>query len=238
MGRWFGYRRGYEDLTRVWLTSEMRDWFRHLATVEQEIRDEIDRYEAEHEKPSMVGVRIRTHPKMAVTAAAKMQRAKSAKVSYSGRRLQTIYFRHTDASWLTTNLDAARQLMDAAKSYAHELKREGVHLFRSVDADIICRFLKDYQVVEKSRDIDAALMTKYIAERNRDGELNHFTVAVMGRRPTKALGEIDLGLADPVGCINRAALLREGSSEFADIKSLMSPPTASQILVTTRTSTC
>ena len=224
MGRWFGYRSGYEDLTRVWLTSEMRDWFRHLATVEQEIRDEIDRYEAEHEKPSIVGVRIRTHPKMAVTAAAKMQKAKAATVSYSGRRLQTIYFRHADSSWLTGNIDAARRLIKSSTSYSYELKREGVHLFRSVDADIICRFLAEYQVVEKSRDIDAALITKYLAERNRDGELNYFTVGVMGRRPHQALGEINLGLPSKVGCINRAALIREGATEFADIKSLMSPP--------------
>ena len=43
MGRWFGYRNGYADLTRIWITDEMQGWFHHLATVEQEIRFDIER---------------------------------------------------------------------------------------------------------------------------------------------------------------------------------------------------
>ena len=76
MGRWFGYRNGYADLTRIWMTDEMREWFHHLATVEQEIRYDIERYESEHVTPEELGARIRTHPKLAITAAAKMQHAR------------------------------------------------------------------------------------------------------------------------------------------------------------------
>ena len=69
-----GYRAGYADLTRIWMTDEMREWFHHLATVEQEIRYDIERYETEHVTPEQLGVQIRTHPKLAITAAAKMGR--------------------------------------------------------------------------------------------------------------------------------------------------------------------
>ena len=31
MGRWFGYREGYADLPRIWMTKELRGWFRHIA---------------------------------------------------------------------------------------------------------------------------------------------------------------------------------------------------------------
>ena len=51
MGRWFGYRNGYADLTRIWMTDEMRGWFHHLATVEQEIRYDVERLEVEHLTP-------------------------------------------------------------------------------------------------------------------------------------------------------------------------------------------
>ena len=37
MGRWFGYRPGYRDLPRVWMTSDLHEWFIHLAT-------EVDAY--------------------------------------------------------------------------------------------------------------------------------------------------------------------------------------------------
>ncbi len=30
MGRWFGYRPGYEDLTRIYTTAELAGWFSEL----------------------------------------------------------------------------------------------------------------------------------------------------------------------------------------------------------------
>lgn len=41
MGRWFGYRRGYEDLPRIWMTRELENAFRDLVNVEEMIRSEI-----------------------------------------------------------------------------------------------------------------------------------------------------------------------------------------------------
>ncbi|MGW3014661.1 Z1 domain-containing protein, partial [Streptomyces longwoodensis] len=29
MGRWFGFRHGYADLPRIWMTDELAEWFRH-----------------------------------------------------------------------------------------------------------------------------------------------------------------------------------------------------------------
>src|SRR5690606_17380797 len=41
MGRWFGYRHGYDDLPRLWTTSELAADFRALAQIEEEVREEI-----------------------------------------------------------------------------------------------------------------------------------------------------------------------------------------------------
>lgn len=41
MGRWFGYREQYVDLTRIWTTEELSGWFRDLALAEEELRREI-----------------------------------------------------------------------------------------------------------------------------------------------------------------------------------------------------
>ena len=51
MGRWFGYSGGYADLPRIWMTEEIEEWFRHLATVEAEMRVDIDGYEDEDVTP-------------------------------------------------------------------------------------------------------------------------------------------------------------------------------------------
>ena len=38
MGRWYGFRTGYEDLIRIWTTDGIAHWFTELALVEQSLR--------------------------------------------------------------------------------------------------------------------------------------------------------------------------------------------------------
>lgn len=225
MGRWFGYRNGYADLTRIWMPEEMRAWFHHLATVEQEIRFDIERYAQGHEKPSDFGPRIRTHPKLAITAASKMQHAKTALQSYSGRRIQTILFNHRDAEWLNANIRAGAELAaDAADIRRREI-RPGVQILGPVPSARMERFLAAYRFHEESRDLDGDLIWKYLRGRLAHGELTRFTVAIMGRpRRSETLGDMDLGLASPVNCINRARMSVVGGRSYADIKALMSQP--------------
>ena len=39
MGRWFGYRRNYELLPRIWMTSDTIDKFRFLSELEADLRE-------------------------------------------------------------------------------------------------------------------------------------------------------------------------------------------------------
>jgi hypothetical protein len=222
MGRWFGYRTGYADLTRIWMTDEMRGWFHHLATVEQEIRYEIEGYETGHTTPAEVGLRIRTHPKLAITAAAKMQHARRANASYSGRRIQTILFNHRDEGWLANNTSAVKHLITAAADAPTNNPRPGITVIGPISSLAVVEFLEEYRFHENSRDLDGDLISKYIYGRRADDELTHFRVGIMGRAQADGyLGAVDLGLAELVGCINRAKLRSIGAT-YADIKTLMS----------------
>lgn len=223
MGRWFGYRNGYADLTRIWMTDEMRGWFHHLATVEQEIRYEVERLEVEHLTPEEFGVRIRTHPSLAITSAAKMQNARTAEASYAGRRLQTILFNHRDPEWLADNLKAARTLLTTVQPDREWSPRDGITILEGIDSQHIVSFLSMYRFHENSRDLDSALISRYILDRRDEGELLRFNVAIMGRSSkSDYLGDIDLGTGKQTGCINRARLLQIGTNTYADIKALMS----------------
>jgi hypothetical protein len=223
MGRWFGYRNGYADLTRIWMTDEMREWFHHLATVEQEIRFDIARYESDHVTPEELAPRLRTHPKLAITAAAKMQHARVADASYSGRRLQTILFNHRDENWLTSNLNAGRTLVEAASGATTREVRPGILVVGPVESQLVLDFLASYRFHENSRDLNSELIARYIVGRLEDRELTHFKIAIMGRgSESKYLGRMNLGFAQEVGCINRARLKVVGGATYADIKALMS----------------
>src|SRR6187402_1718281 len=91
MGRWFGYRQGYEDLTRIFTTGQIWESFEHLALVERELRSEIYRYEDEGLTPMDMAVAIRAHHTLTVTAPNKMGAARFRKISYSKSISQTIW---------------------------------------------------------------------------------------------------------------------------------------------------
>jgi hypothetical protein len=226
MGRWFGYRDGYADLPRIWMTDELRDWFRHIATVEYEIRLDIDRYRVEDLTPTQFAVRIRTHPELAITQAAKMADAQRAEASYGGRRIQTRYFKEKDADWLQSNLEAAQNLVSHASATTSNVlsKAPGYVLFEGVSYEEVLDFLSKYRVHEKSVDMKTDLVSRYIQKQvNRDvPRLRRWTVGVMGSKPNwEDEHDVELAPGHRVGVIQRSKL--KGSDGLtADIKTLMS----------------
>ncbi|MFJ8438780.1 Z1 domain-containing protein [Kitasatospora griseola] len=227
MGRWFGFRNGYADLPRIWMTDELAEWFRHLATVEAEMRRDIDIYMTEAETPLTFAVRLRTHPALRVTAAAKMRGAVTAVSSYGGKRVQTHYF-HTNADWLRRNIRAARELVTAAATSAVKVEGRpdgGRYIFREVPHDLVIDFLATYNFHEKSPENDADLIIDYIRKRvSTAGSLTRWNVAIIG---TPQGEEFTFAPGVSVGRISRARLdLPNAAPDFADIKTLMSRPDA------------
>ncbi len=215
MGRWFGYRDGYADLPRIWMTRELEEWFRHLAGVEAEMRQDIARYMVEDETPLTFAVRIRSHPALAITAAAKMRDAVKVSAAYGGIRVQTRYFKVVDEDWLNCNQEAARSLVATASAAG---RRDGTALWRNVDADAILAFLGAYRFHNISIDGRSQLLVDYINQRRDAGTLELWNVAVMD----KGFGEpFDFGSGVVVPSSIRARL-RDSPDDAADIKTLMS----------------
>jgi hypothetical protein len=217
MGRWFGYRKGYADLPRLWITPELEGYFRDLSTVEQEIRNDIKRYELEGLTPLDFGVKIRTHPALSITSSLKMQKAVDCSVSYSNRRLQTILFKHKDAAWLAKNLLAARELI-SKKSNA-KLADDRYWVLSDFDASDIIEFLGRYSFHENSIELRADLFQEYIRQQNQCGALQSWNVVIVGVKPDPAVMTIEMGLGIKVPMIQRTRLKGTGD---ANIGALMS----------------
>lgn len=225
MGRWFGYRDGYADLPRIWMTAELSEWFRHLATVETEMRRDIDIYMTEDKNPLTFAVRVRTHPTLRVTQAAKMKDAVKAASSYGGQRVQTRYFR-TKSDWLLVNQTAAKRLIASAVQHAprRDMRPEdGRYIFRDVPNDNVIEFLQLYRFHERSMECDAKLLVNYVEKRVRTaGSLRRWNVAIIGNPPSGADGDsFEFAPGVAVQRIVRARL-DVANSDFADIKTLMS----------------
>ncbi|MCA1832555.1 MAG: Z1 domain-containing protein [Actinobacteria bacterium] len=216
MGRWFGYRGGYADLPRVWMTQELRQWFADLAGVEAEIRRDIARYMSEDETPLTFAVRIRCHPALNVTAAAKMRDAVQVSGAYGGMRTQTRYFKADDPDWLARNKRAAYRLVAQAKRDGK--REEDKLLWRDVPAASVLDFLSSYRIHDLSADSLPGLLSGYIEKRIDDEALRLWNIAVIdnGTGP-----EFDFGGGIIVPTVVRAKLEQTPPSA-ADIKTLMS----------------
>ncbi len=224
MGRWFGYRSGYADLPRIWLTNELRDFFYDLATVEREIRFDIDRYKQTHITPLTFAVRIRSHPLLAITSELKMQYAVPARMSFGGHAIQTIVFKHLDRDWLQGNLQATRTLVGrllAVGLRPEKLQDRPHHVFHNVPVEAILSFLGEYHIHEKHVEMRSDLVQGYIRDQNARNKLTQWNVVVVTRAPHNILGTVGLGLGGDVALVNRARFMR-GAPELADIKALMS----------------
>ena len=92
MGRWFGYRKDYEDLCRIYMTEDSLGWYSHISEATEELRSQLKRMRREGKSPSDFGLHVKAHPDtLTVTAVNKMRHAemKSLQISYSGSLVES-----------------------------------------------------------------------------------------------------------------------------------------------------
>lgn len=224
MGRWFGFRPDYQDLPRIWMPQELRNWFYDLATIEAELREELRVYMEDGYSPAEVQAKIRLHPDMQVTSRAKMQDAHTASMSFSEKKEQTIKFKSEDAQWLADNLSAARRLIHSIRELGIE-QQEGLYgspTFLKIPNDFVLEFLKTYHFHPDTRlgYDNASLLTNYVEKEAASGRLRYWNVSVMTQSRSNEVGSTDLGLDEPIRNVSRAKLSHQGSTD-ANIKALV-----------------
>ena len=220
MGRWFGYRPHYEDLPRMWMPEELRLRFRFLATVEQEIRDEIDQYRRQSLTPMDIAVRIRTIPGMAITAANRMRAAHQCAVSYWGTHRQTFHIDHRDEELLRRNWAVSSELVSRADALGlrdKQAEARGTKLWREVPKSSIRRFFETFAAHETHADLASGVLIRFLDQDDRRLDVWNVGIVEAGRGP---ISSEPLGSALTVRMVSRARL-RDNDS-FADIKALMS----------------
>jgi hypothetical protein len=189
MGRWFGYRSGYEDLTRIHTTGRIWEFFEHLALVEEELRSEIYRYEEEDLTPAQMAVAIRDHRNLNVTARNKMGAANTRQSSFSGSLNQTIWLPLDGPEVLQSNYSLGQSfIQDVNNQVGFTLQNEtNVYISNGTvtGSTVLNEFLRRYNFVD-SNNIDGAGMDhtgliEYIDRRlnNQSPELQEWTIGVV-----------------------------------------------------------
>ncbi|HCC50866.1 MAG TPA: endonuclease, partial [Porphyromonadaceae bacterium] len=129
MGRWFGYRKNYDDLFRIWTSRQSAEWYRDISEATEELKDEIDKMRAAELTPNDFGLRVRDDSDdLGITARNKMRHTANhiEQLSYWGCVFDTPY--------LSSNPDLCKNNTKVTKDFINKLIIAG-HIFQRQDID-------------------------------------------------------------------------------------------------------
>lgn len=172
MGRWFGYRPGYEDLCRVWIPADGVGWYAHIHEAMDDLQTQLKRMELAKATPEQFGLAVRSHPEsLIVTARNKMGTGREfpVKVSLEEKLIETTRI-VADETQLKRNSAAGETLLDEMLSEGLEFERRSRgYLIKGVHVDWIDAFLRAYRTdpsnVPADLLTDPRLIRDYIAAR-------------------------------------------------------------------------
>ena len=180
MGRWFGYRPQYYDLTRIYVDKQMAERFAELARVEDELRADLRKYAQQPNPPTpeQLKPKIRNHPTMVVTSRYKMGAGRPISISFQNTTQQTVVFPVDDKSLLTSNINAAHAFVKGLPVKTQSESQEGMHIWEKVDASLIIEFLEAYVFSREARDVNRQNLVSYIKRQINKGELTTWDVVL------------------------------------------------------------
>lgn len=196
MGRWFGYRSGYVDLCRLFTSSELNEWYRHITLASEELREEFSYLYEVGGTPEDYALRVRNHPGvLQITSLTKMRYANTVEVSWAGRLVETYQLLKDRENRHANFVDADNLL---CKLGDYELKGKN-YLWRNVAVDDVITFFENYRLPASMVKVNLMAITDYVKQVNNSGELSNWNIVLMNK-PTGERGkEYDGYLSNGLG---------------------------------------
>lgn len=185
MGRWFGYRGGYVDLCRLFISRELNEWFCQITQASKELREEFDYMtDVAGSTPEQYALKVRTFPgTLLVTALNKLKNVVYFDLSYSGRLVQTTILLPRKAE-VERNLNVLTSFIAKLQTPKFD---KNAYVFKDVNADVLIdRFISNFVFHSDLKTINIPLLKKYISDCNTQNELINWTVAIFSSQDKNA----------------------------------------------------
>lgn len=188
MGRWFGYRDGYADLCRLFLSEDAESWYRHVADATNELKRDFSRMRRQKATPAEFGLRVRTHPDtLLITARNKMATGVEVvnevrDISLTGRGIETSRL-YSDKRRNDDNFNIVdRFFMDLIDAVGppETSRHGGALIWRDVPALLIGQLVGDFLVHPLNHDFQGEAIAAFLKEavERGDAQLSTWTVAL------------------------------------------------------------
>lgn len=190
MGRWFGYRDGYEDLCRIYMPEESLSWYEFITDATDELIADFKYMASLDATPKNFGLRVRKSPfNLLITAKNKMWHGTPVKekVDLSGRYIETkrILITKEDIEHNQQVFFRTIERLQEKKTLTEPNHSQG-YLWQDVPADEILDFIRDYRNHDGSIETQMPSVHRFILHTKDVDQLNNWDVALISivNKPT------------------------------------------------------
>jgi hypothetical protein len=209
MGRWFGFRLGYEDLCRVFMPSHAAGWYAHISGVIEELKTEFREMELANLTPKDFGLKIRSHPdSLIVTARNKMRTGEIVyrNIDLNEKLIETdkLFKAASDISHNRSMLENLVRKLCESKPY--EVTKFKNYLWKDIPVDLATEFIQGYRNHQASIRTSTTPVLEHINRRKND-ELISWNVVLINKDSAKD-DEREQLCGISVGCERRSSGLK------------------------------
>lgn len=184
MARWFGYRKGYELLQRIWMSLPVQDKFKSLAKIDMDMKREIELFMERGISPAQFGPRIRNTPEIAkfrITSKKKSQLAEYDDFDFCGDSYETTDFENDE--FLSKNMELTLEFIKRVESithYRHSTAAQAL-VWDSIDYKTIKNsFLSTYHISGfSSLESNLPIFCQWMEKMNEEGRFKFWNVALV-----------------------------------------------------------
>lgn len=187
MGRWFGYRNGYVDLCRLFISEEINHWYKNITLANNELREEFDYLWESKGSPQQYAMKVRKSPGLLITSPLKMFSTKDIQISWASTLVETYSLNRDEESRSHNFALTDKFIRDLGSRY----QRNGIDdprgfLWVNIGSDLICNFITNFKIADTSRiKMDFERMSDYIKSCvHQYGELTNWRVLVRNNQET------------------------------------------------------
>ena len=221
MARWFGYRKGYELLQRIWMPLSVQEKFELLEEIDEKLKEEFESFMRMGKSPATFGPRVMSSAKIAkfmLTSKTKSQNAVPCEFDFSGDSYETTQF-DNNADFLLANIKCSEAFLASVGTARKSDVIEGAYVWANVSSHaILHNFLEHYHLFDCSPlHVDIPIFRKWMEEMNKDGKYLKWNIAVSGDKKSETRWKV---AGADVGTVERSKKTKH--PEFIDIGSLRS----------------
>lgn len=186
MGRWFGYRKNYEDLFRIWTHKSSAEWYAEIADATDKLKADMTVMRDLGQRPRDFGIRVRNNSdELSITAYNKMRNATDEYEfsSYYGNIIETPYL-HFNVDYQLSNFRATEKLITSLVDLGYSFERQsnvkgkGHYIIQGVPKTIIADFVRKLKISRYSSDFDVRQIADFIGN-TQEADIEKFDIAFM-----------------------------------------------------------